>query len=85
LRPGPWAAWAKQAERPSGLGFGVGFGWPAGQGRKVAGPVEEGRGARGGRAEERARPVGLNGPKGRKYLGQISSGLCPIRFRKSSK
>jgi hypothetical protein len=45
MRPGPWAAWAKWAGRPSGLGGGVGLGWPAGQGRKMAGPVEEGRGA----------------------------------------
>jgi hypothetical protein len=85
MRPGLWAAWAKRAGRPSGLGGGVGLGWPAGQGWKVAGPVEEGRGARGGQAERRARPAGPNGPKGRKYLGQISSGLCPIRFRKISK
>jgi hypothetical protein len=85
MRPGLWAAWAKRAGRPSALGGGVGLGWPAGQGRKVAGPVEEGRGARGGRVEGRARPTGPNGPKRRKYLGQISSGLCPIRFRKISK
>jgi hypothetical protein len=39
------AAWAKQAGRPSGLGGGVGLGWPIGQGQKVAGPIEEGRGA----------------------------------------
>jgi hypothetical protein len=43
MRPGPWAAWAKWAGRPSGLGGGVGLGWPAGQGQKVAGPVEEGK------------------------------------------
>jgi hypothetical protein len=42
MRPGPWATWAKRARRPSGLGSGVGLGWPVGQGRKVAGPVEEG-------------------------------------------
>jgi hypothetical protein len=48
MRLGPWASWAKRAGRPSGLGGGVGLGWPAGQGRKVARPVEEGRGARGG-------------------------------------
>jgi hypothetical protein len=35
--------------------------------------------------EGRARPAGPNGPKERKYLGQISSGLCLIRFRKISK
>jgi hypothetical protein len=35
--------------------------------------------------EGRARLAGPNGPKGRKYLCQISSGLCPIRFRKISK
>jgi hypothetical protein len=46
---GPWAAWAKRAGRPSGLGSGVGLGWPVGQGQKVAEPVEEGRGTRGGR------------------------------------
>jgi hypothetical protein len=85
MRPALWAAWAKRAGRPSGLGYGVGLGWPAGQARKVAGPVEEGRGACGGRAKGRARPAGSNGPKGRKYLGQILSGLCPIRFRKISK
>jgi hypothetical protein len=48
MRPGLWAAWGKRAGWPSGLGGGVGLGWPVGQGRKVAGPVEEGRGARGG-------------------------------------
>jgi hypothetical protein len=42
----------------------------------VAGPVEEGRGGHEEAGlEGRARPAGLNGPKGRKYLGQISSGL----------
>jgi hypothetical protein len=51
------------------------LGWPAGQGRKVAGPIEEGRGHEEVRPEGRARLAGLNGPKGRKYLGQISSGL----------
>jgi hypothetical protein len=29
---GPWASWAEQAKRPSGLGGGAGLGWPAGQG-----------------------------------------------------
>jgi hypothetical protein len=41
---GSWAAWTKRAGRPSGLGGGVGLDWAAGQGRKVAGPVEEVRG-----------------------------------------
>jgi hypothetical protein len=39
--------------------------------------VEEGRGHREVRPEGRARLAGSNGPKGRKYLGQISSGLWP--------
>jgi hypothetical protein len=43
MRLGPWAALAKRAGRSSGLGGVVGLGWPAGQGRNVAGPVEEGR------------------------------------------
>jgi hypothetical protein len=68
MRLGPWAAWAKRARRPSGLGSGVGLGWPVGQGRKVAGPVEEGGHEEAG-LEGRATPAGLNGPKGRKYLG----------------
>jgi hypothetical protein len=67
--------WARRAGRPCGLGGAVGLGWPAGQGRKVAGPIEEGRGHEEVRPEGRARLAGLNGPKGRKYLGQISSGL----------
>jgi hypothetical protein len=82
MRPELWASWAEQARRPSGLGGGAGLGWPAGQGRKMAGPVEEGRGHEETELEGMAE---LNGPKGRKYLGQISSGLCPIRFRKISK
>jgi hypothetical protein len=41
----------------------------------VAEPVEEGRGHEEVGLEGRARPTGLNGPKGRKYLGQISSEL----------
>jgi hypothetical protein len=48
----------------------------------MAGPVEEGRGHEETGLDGRA---GLNGTKGRKYLGQISRGLCPIRFRKISK
>jgi hypothetical protein len=82
MRPGPWASWAEQARRPSGLCDGAGLGWPAGQGQKMAGPVEEGRGHEETGLDGRA---GLNGTKGRKYLGQISRGLCPIRFRKISK
>jgi hypothetical protein len=66
MRPGPWASWAEQARKPSGLGGGAGLGWPAGQGRKMAGLVEEGRGHEETGLEGRA---GLNGPKGRKYLG----------------
>jgi hypothetical protein len=42
------------------------LGWPAGQGQKMVGPVEEGRGHEETELEGRA---GLNGPKGRKYLG----------------
>jgi hypothetical protein len=41
----------------------------------VAGPVEEGKGHEEVGLEGRARLAGPNGPKGRKYLGQISSGL----------
>jgi hypothetical protein len=85
MRLGPWAAWAKRAGKPSGLGGGVGLGWPTGQGRKMAGPVEEGRGDEEVVLEGRARPAGPNRPKGMKYLGQISSGFGPMRFRKISK
>jgi hypothetical protein len=51
MRPGPWAAWAKRAGRPSGLGGGVGLGWPAGQGRKMAGHEEAGWAKRAKREE----------------------------------
>jgi hypothetical protein len=49
-------------------------GWQA-KAEKVAGQVEEGRGHEEVGPEGRARPASPNGPKGRKYLGQISSGL----------
>jgi hypothetical protein len=51
----------------------------------MAGPVEEGRGDEEAELEGRARPAGPNRPKGMKYLGQISSGFGPMRFRKISK
>jgi hypothetical protein len=50
----------------------------------VAGPIEEGRGHEEAGLEGRAKPARPNGPKGRKYLGQISSGFGPMRFRKIS-
>jgi hypothetical protein len=56
---------AKRAGRPSGLGGGVGLGWPPGQGRKVAGPVEEGRGGmRGSSRKGGPGRLGRTGQKG---------------------
>jgi hypothetical protein len=60
--------------RPSGLGSGVSLGWPAGQGRKVAGPVEEGRGH-----EE----VGRKGGPGRLGRTGQKGGSTWVRFQVS--
>jgi hypothetical protein len=84
MRPGPWAAWAKWARRPSGLGSGVGLGWPVGQGQKVAEPVEEGRGTR--RSGRKGGPgrLGQTSQKGGSILVRFQVGFGPMRFRKIS-